>query len=239
MEPPFRKIERPITLSQEVFESIKEAILKKQVLPGQKLPTEQQLCDMFSVSRTAIREALQMLSAKGMVEIRRRSGIFVNELSSEEPVSVTTTYLQLHFNDSMILHLFSIREIMEPQLAKLAAIRRTDEDMQSLESILEKVKDESSDAPFHRAVALASKNPLALMMLDPVLALTPRVQEFMSTHIDSYENSSPAYHARILSAIKERNEAMAAEEMLEHLQIDEVQLEDAILKLSGKSTILK
>jgi len=239
MDHSFKKIERPITLSQEVFESIREAIVQKKIGTGQKLPTEQQLCEMFSVSRTAVREALQMLSAKGLITIRRRSGIFVSDFPAAEAISAATTYLQLHFGDSMILHVFGVREMIEPHLSKLAAIRRTDDDLRILESILSNVKNEASDASFHRAVAVASRNPVALMLLEPLLALNPQVQEFMSSHIDNYENSSPAYHARIFNAIKERNEAMATEEMLEHIQIDAVQLEDAILKLSGKSAILK
>jgi GntR family transcriptional repressor for pyruvate dehydrogenase complex len=239
MDFPFQKVERPVTLSQEVFESIRDAIMQRKIEPGQKLPTEQQLCEIFSVSRTAVREALQVLSAKGLIAIRRRSGIFVSDFPSNEAISAATTYLQLHFSDSIILHVFEVREMIEPQLCKLAAIRKTEEDLRSLETILANVKDESSDASFHRAIAVASKNPVALMALEPLLAVTPQVQEFMASHIENYENSSPAYHARIFGAIRDGNEAMAAEEMLEHIQIDAVQLEDAILKLSGKSAILK
>ncbi|RMD92070.1 MAG: FadR family transcriptional regulator, partial [Calditrichaeota bacterium] len=78
----FSRIGNHRTLSQEIEHKIETAILEKKLIAGQKLPTEKELCEMFGVSRTALREALQMLSARGLLYIKKGSGVFVNDFSA-------------------------------------------------------------------------------------------------------------------------------------------------------------
>ncbi|NPE31859.1 FadR family transcriptional regulator [Methanococcoides sp. SA1] len=73
----FDKIGKSQTLSQEIVANIEQAIREKKFQVGEKLPTEKELCEMFGVSRTAIREALQMLSAQGLINVHKGKGSFV------------------------------------------------------------------------------------------------------------------------------------------------------------------
>ena len=82
MEDIFQKIGNSYTLSQRIVQQIENLIREKKLLAGQKLPTEKELCENFSVSRTAIREALQVLSAKGL--IKGNGGLFIGASDGTE-----------------------------------------------------------------------------------------------------------------------------------------------------------
>ena len=131
----FDKIGPELTLSQQVEEKIEEVILQKKILPGEKLPTENELCSMFGVSRTALREALQMLSARGLISIRKGSGIYVNLYSMEEVLKPMQLYFELNFSRDSIRHFVDIRKMIEPEVARRAAENRSEEDAEELQSI--------------------------------------------------------------------------------------------------------
>ena len=79
-----KKIDRDAPLSQKIEEQLREAILQKVFVPGERLPSETELVDIFGVSRTAIREALRILAGKGLVEIKGRGGVFVSKAELSE-----------------------------------------------------------------------------------------------------------------------------------------------------------
>jgi len=72
----FSKIGSGLTLSQKIE--------RRKLLPGTRLPTEKELCTQFAVSRTALREALRRLSARGLIDIRKGSGMYISELKIED-----------------------------------------------------------------------------------------------------------------------------------------------------------
>ena len=84
MDEIFGKIGTAQTLSQKIERRIEEAIRQKKLLVGTKLPSERELCEMFAVSRTALREALRRLSARGLIQIKKGSGMFVSELKNSD-----------------------------------------------------------------------------------------------------------------------------------------------------------
>ena len=97
MEILFKKIGSSKTLSQEIVENIEKHIVSKNLIAGQKLPTEKEMCEMFGVSRTALREALQMLSARELISIKKGSGIYVNELSTRMATKSMRFFLEMNF----------------------------------------------------------------------------------------------------------------------------------------------
>jgi GntR family transcriptional repressor for pyruvate dehydrogenase complex len=226
MEISFDKIKRPSTLSQEIVESIERSILEKKLIPGQKLPTEQELCEMFSVSRTSVREALRMLSARGLVSIKKRSGIFVSEFSSSDALSSIGLYLELNFDRNYILHVFDIRRAIEPEVCQWAAIRREPTDLENLEANLarmelcdpeDRVKENLLDQEFHSLIALASRNPVVPLVLEPVFSLMPRIRAMVYANIPNCKSSALYHHRRIMGAIRQQDGATAFRAMAEHI----------------------
>lgn len=221
----FDRIQRPATLSQEIVDAIERSIVARDLAAGTKLPTEQELCAMFSVSRTVVREALRMLSARGLVTIRKRSGIFVNELSSRDAASGIGLYLALHFDKDYILHYFNVRQAVEPLICRWAAEHRSPSSIWEMEKNLLRLEDcgpedqegaHALDLEFHQMLAAATKNPLVPLMMHPVYALMPRIRAIVAAHVPD-PGMVLEQHRRILMAVRQRNEDAACREMQHHI----------------------
>jgi len=229
---PFKPIHRPATLSQFIMENVERSILERKLVPGQKLPTEQALCEMFSVSRTAVREALRMLSAKGLISIRRRSGSFVNDLSTGDTTSSFRLLLNLAFDREYVDHVLALRVLIEPEVARWAAAQRTEEDLVRLQKNLDAmakadpadpVFESALDQEFHVALAAASHNPVVPLVLQPVFTLMPRIRALVYRHVPHCETSALAYHRKMFRAIRAGEGDQAAEIMRRHVEIARAQ----------------
>ncbi|MDZ7373410.1 MAG: FadR family transcriptional regulator [candidate division KSB1 bacterium] len=225
-EIPFVPVHREESLSLKVEKQIRDAILRKVFLPGERLPSELELCEAFGVSRTAVREALRMLSARGLVEIRKGSGAYVAELSPAIVVDPFAHLLEMKCGPESHLHLVQVRKFLEPDVARLAACQRSDEDLRILrqqlaimEATFDGAPDEMilADIEFHRQLAAISRNPLVPIVLEPLFQLLPR---FIS---DTYKQERAPdlairYHRRILEAVEKRDGDGAYQAMREHLE---------------------
>jgi len=134
---------RPIKqtrVSEEVTEQIKQCILLGDFKAGDKLPTERELMEEFQVSRVAIREALRALENSGFVETRQGAsgGTYVIDLSFEK---LSSAFIDLFLAEKIsIPEMFHVRVLIEPEVARLAALRITPEAAKKLEEIL--IKEE-------------------------------------------------------------------------------------------------
>lgn len=230
MQDIFGKIGKPLTLSQEIELNIEDAIRQKKLEPGQKLPSEKELCIMFGVSRTALREALRMLSARGLLDVRKGDGVYVNNFSSTHASKPMSLYLELQFDKDYIMHLVHVRQMIEPHIARLAAINRTDEDLEKFELNLEKFSNRDQDdqeiarldVEFHTAITRASGNPLIPLIMDPLFSMLPRVKALIVSHLKKVKSdNAPNYHQKIFDKIKQQDEKGAFETMKAHLEIAE------------------
>lgn len=226
----FDKIGKPLTLSQEIESKIEDAIRQKKLAPGQKLPSENELCTMFGVSRTALREALRMLSARGLLYVRKGDGIYVNNYSSSQASKPMSLYLELQFDKEYIMHLVHVRQMIEPHIARLAAKNRTEEDLKRIESNLEKFLDRDQDAQriaqldveFHTAIAQASGNPLIPLIMDPLFSMLPKIKTLIVNHLKKVKSdNAPTYHQKIFDMITMQDEQGAFDAMKAHLEIAE------------------
>ncbi|MFW5754222.1 MAG: FadR/GntR family transcriptional regulator, partial [Marinilabiliaceae bacterium] len=121
----FSKIGTTQTLSQKIERKIEEAIRQKKLMQGAKLPSEKELCELFGVSRTALREALRRLNARGLIEIRKGSGMYVSEIKIEDAIKSLNLYYDLSFDSNLISQIIEVRRILEPEISRLAARNRT------------------------------------------------------------------------------------------------------------------
>jgi len=155
-----------------VVGSIGEGIIKGRYPPGSLLPREPELIAKFGVSRTALREALKVLAAKGLVETRQRVGTRVRsqEQWNHFDPEITGWNLANGFRDGFVHDLIEFRQITEPAAARLAARRASVKDLAAIAAALEGMqvaaaeKDPAAyaeaDARFHICVFLASHNNL-------------------------------------------------------------------------------
>ena len=120
-------------LTMGTAQKVKSMIIQRGMKPGDRLPTEKELTELFGVSRSTLRESMKFLRAENVVVIRQGSGTFVSTGTGigEDP-------LGLHFTNQehLLANLFETRLLIEPQIAGLAVQRATPQDIRNLKQIL-------------------------------------------------------------------------------------------------------
>mgnify|MGYP006293561189 CR=1 FL=1 len=227
----FDKIGKAQTLSQEIVENIEKAITDKKFSPNEKLPSEKELCEMFGVSRTAVREAIQMLSARGLIHVYKGKGIYVSDYAASNVVRPMSLFLELNFDIDYMLHLIHVRRILEPEIARDAAIKRTDEEVKELKKILAVFKQTSEkdfekqgelDKDFHMVLANACKNPIIPVITEPIYQLMPKMKTLIYKNVDVARFDADVYHEKIYHAILNKKAKEAEKLMEKHLSIAEI-----------------
>jgi len=227
MDDIFSKIGTGLTLSQKIERKIEEAIRQKKLLPGSKLPTEKELCAQFAVSRTALREALRRLSARGLIDIRKGSGMYITELKIEDAINSLHLYYDLNFNSKLILQIIEARRLFEPEIARLAAINRTDEDIKKLQKNLvelEKCNPDNTQLEvdlinrFHMTLAKSTGNPIIIISLEPVYSLLPRLRNLIYGNIEGEKEYTIKYQSDLLIALKNKDQQKAYESSIALLE---------------------
>ena len=213
-------------LSERVADQLREGIQKGDFAPGAQLPTENALVELFGVSRTVIREAISTLRVDGLVKAHQGRGVFVCEDISQQPFRLCSKDLSEkdHMEQAMELRL-----CMEVSNAEIAAVRRTDADMQSMAAALQKQHaahlggelGQAEDFSFHLAVANATKNSY---MVDFLRFLGPFIIPVNSMHLmdqeelPTYQESLREEHLAIADAIKSGDADAAGAAMRTHLR---------------------
>jgi GntR family galactonate operon transcriptional repressor len=196
---------------------------------GDMLPREEELCAMLGVSRTSVREAIKVLSAKGLVEARRRVGVRV--LSRDEWRLLDPVVLSWHpdiQNDSeLISGLIEARRIFEPAAAELAARRGTGSDLAAIEAAFNAMRDSiphdldgvcRADLAFHRSVIAASHN-VVLKGLIGMLEAALSASFLVTNRLMEAQSRALAAHQAVLEAIRMRDTAGARAAMNRLLDI--------------------
>jgi GntR family transcriptional repressor for pyruvate dehydrogenase complex len=123
--------------TEEVLAQLKEAILRGVFKEGNKLPSERELTEQFNVSRGVVREAIRALQVTGMVEIKQGplGGAFVKEISFG---LLDTGFSDLYFSNRLtITEVVRVRQFIEPEVARLAALNINDEYRKKMETALQ------------------------------------------------------------------------------------------------------
>ena len=126
---------REVLLSEEIIKDIEEAIIKGELKPGDKIPSEQLLMEHYNVSRTTLREAIKSLVSNGTLEIKRGKGTFVCDLPGMVKDPLGLSYLGVK---NLNKYLYETRLIFEPEITRLSALRATDEEI----SVLKQLSDD-------------------------------------------------------------------------------------------------
>lgn len=217
----------PTSVYEKVLLQLKTAIMHGDLKPGDKLPAERTLAEMLGVSRTSIREALKMLAASGMVEIKHGQGVFITEQKS--PGNLLLDFFGQNLIDNKTLEdLFELRKLIETQNAIWACQRGSDEDIEDLANLVEKTikmvhENEQDlvilakqDSEFHTKLAEASGNKIIVRVMHDLLDLLDE-SRCHALSIPSRPLKSLLEHQEIVKALKIRDVELVRKKMLLHL----------------------
>jgi len=235
------KIVRTSRLYEQIVQQIEETILKGELKPGDQLPAERDLAEQFGVSRTAVREAVKALREKGLVEAYTGRGTFVTNGTSHAIRQSLDLMVRIGQGEGAAC-LAEVREILEPEIATLAAMRAEEQHLATMREAVT-VMDASfqdgdafieADLDFHLSLAEAAANPIILSLIDSIVGLL-REQRLGTFQTPGGPQRGQYYHRRILAAVEARDADQARLEMRAHLQ--QVR-EDSRLPSEGKERML-
>lgn len=230
--PPARRpafaLDRVHTAPEQVVAQLKRAILSRQLRPGDRLPPEGELAAKFGVSRQVLREALKVLAANNLITSNRGrdGGTFVVNPGTEMVARSLAETLQMMLDlDSVSLgEIVEARQTVEVGCARIAAQRRTAEDLEAMRQALERASaDHTSaeewldlDVVFHEAEAAAGHNRVLALPLAAMHAVVqPRLNRLIYPLLDP--KAVVAQHREIYEAIRDRDPDRAERMVLRHL----------------------
>ena len=232
-----KKISKNVPLSNKVGEQIKEAILKKVFKPGERLPSENELAETLGVSRTAVREAIHRLTGEGLIKTNGRYGIYVSGMDVSSVVNPFANLMQLKFGKMSHLYLKQARISFEPEIARLAAKMRSEENLEELKCSLQKMietKEDRSvmivhDINFHRILASSTDNPIMPLIMEPVFSMLGKFikENFQLSHAP---DTAILQHQEVLKYVDQQKEQDAYDAMTIHMQTAEKHLLEHNLK---------
>lgn len=140
----FGRIDRPRRLPDEVAGSINEAIESGQLMPGDRLPTEQELSQRFGVARTVVREAISLLRYDGIVDSRRGVGAFVTDRDQRSAFRISPACFEKR---KQIVQLLQLRTGVQAGASALAAEMHSEEQMQIIEDVFARMEESDRRGP--------------------------------------------------------------------------------------------
>ena len=208
-------------LAETVGQQLAEAV--RDLPPGTRVPSERELMKRLGVGRSTVREALNGLALLGLVEIHHGQGVFVAERSPE--IEIEISELQRSLMKGVTREFIEARLLVEVEVARLAAERRTDADLERIKETIDAL-ERSGDAPteeaiesatqFNQAVAEASHNEVLAGIIDSFVQLmVERAPDLYER--DDFRHWDVDEHTRIYEAIAASDPDLAAERMRDHI----------------------
>lgn len=223
--------------SEAIFEQVKSLIMRGELKPGDRLPSERNMMELFHRSRPTVREALRMLERSGYIRtIPGSNGAVVLKPNNK--------LLENSLKDALMVGHISLADISEYRRSSevttviWAVHRRTEEDIQAMEQYLADMKNSiddyetfiSMDSHFHGLLAAASQNKVSVIfnrafskvnqafMKDKLLSLPPEEKHAMACRVQ-------AMHEAIFEAVRDQDEERAKEAMLVHMNVFSLDLQ--------------
>ncbi|WP_432040273.1 FadR/GntR family transcriptional regulator [Streptomyces cucumeris] len=205
-------------LADQVIAQLRAQITSGEWPVGSRIPTEPELVEQLGVARNTVREAVRALAHNGLLDIRQGSGTYV--LATSELAGV----MHRRFAAADPQHVAELRSALETKAARLAAERRTAQDMKGLDAQLDRRERAwesgdleafvEADATLHMAVVAASHNPVLAELYADLGAV---VRDFLRADVDgAMRPELHVDHARLVEAIRERDAERAAAEASTH-----------------------
>lgn len=203
------------SLQERVYEQLKGAILSGEIKPGERL-LETQLAQSLGVSRIPLREAIRKLERDGLVVAFPRRGVYASSISPRD-----------------IDDVYAVRVVLEGLAARLAAERRTDEQLARLDRIVAEMKEQADRGDsnglfatgrcFHEAVLEASGNAKLVPLMDLMRSQIERIRQ-LRMRVSARTHDVYREYAAIRDAIRRGDGATAEAEMRAHVERPRVEL---------------
>lgn len=222
----FNSLQRQ-NLSEQVVHEIGLSIMRNDFKPGDTLSSEPELSLQFNVSRPVMREALKILSAKGLIESRPRTGTKVRpraDWNILDPDVIGWLY-EVGPDRSFLDALCEVRLMFEPTAARLAAARGTEEEIKTIEECYRHMEEGvnapetyiPADMAFHTAICVAAHNEM-LQKITETLTTSLHVSRVVTSHLPGANLAAMPLHWSVAEAIRKGDE-QAAEEAMRKLVI--------------------
>ena len=209
-----------------VAEQIEKRILDGELRSGDRLPTEREMAEQFRVSRTAVREAMKILSQKGLVDMRPGRGTIVIDGANEAMQHSIGLVMKLKLGEvGGSDNLVEVRGILETEIAALAAARATEKEIAAMQEAVDEMDDSLGDADafiaadnrFHEALAQATQNALILILVRSIVnPLSEQRKQIFN--VEGGPQRGQIHHRRILESVMQRDPEAARAAMRSHLR---------------------
>lgn len=232
---------KSVRLSDQAVNQLRALIISGEFNPGDKLPSESELCEKLEVSRSSVREALRTLESRGLILVRTGSGAFV----SDRPfsfIAMTEAMEWLLKRQEYLAQILQVREVNEGLAAALVAPNVTDDLLRRLHQIVQEQHELAGAAPnlereseldieFHELIAAASGNTLVHELVSSI------VREFCSSnrallYVSGKMAISIKEHEAVIQAIAGRDPVRAEKTMRAHV----ARVRNDILQVKSKNS---
>lgn len=220
-----------MALTDEAITKIRAMIRSGELPPGARLPPEPQLAAQIGLSRSGVREAVKVLEAARVLDVRRGDGTYVTSLGPGlllEGVGLAVELLR----DDTLLEVMEVRRLLEPMATGLAAIRMSSEDLDALGKNLEDMRAAKDDAEllirydtaFHRTVVTATGNETLASLLEGLSTRTVRARVWRGLIEANASHITLAEHEAIYRALLARDQLLAQSTAMVHVNTSEAWL---------------
>lgn len=235
------RIQSRQSLAEQLAEDLLSDIVRGIYAPGSRLPPEPTLAEETGVSRLTLREAVKNLCQRGVLRVEQGRGTFVNPLDRWSPfdAAVLAARAAVTEDPTLFRQMIEIRRIVEVGVAGLAAGRRSDAHLTTMESAVGEMREAMAagdlewftraDMRFHDAIMTAAENPFTVALFEPIRALSYRVRR-MTSETSPLQERAFSQHVSIMEAIRQGDATGASGIMDEHLRTSEAIIEDLATK---------
>ncbi|MFA6810315.1 MAG: FadR/GntR family transcriptional regulator [Desulfoplanes sp.] len=209
-------------LYEQLADRIRTMIEQGELCPGDRLPAERTLAQTFQVSRNSVREAIKQLEERGVLESRIGAGTYV--ATEDQETLVKTLAGELEKGKKKLREIFEIREILEPQIAALAAERISLQDIRLLEQLVAAQKKalgnitsfSKLDTRFHTLLTKTTRNSILAQVFEKLRKILKESRSEPLMNASRQAISIPGHEA-ILNALKNHDPVQAAKAMRDHI----------------------
>jgi GntR family transcriptional repressor for pyruvate dehydrogenase complex len=211
-------------LYKQVVDQLQDLIITEVFRSGEKLPGERELAERLGVSRTVVREAIRVLSVRGLVQVKAGCGTYVRKPSPDDAAAPIELLLKLQKCPDFFDNLYEIRRTLEVEIAGIAAERATEEDHAVIEGAIDGMATHLDDLEqfvqyglaFRSALAAATHNDLFSVLLSATRDLWFKGERLAYQSPGAAEGGL-AHCREVLKRVKERDPERARQAMCDHI----------------------
>lgn len=217
-----RKPVKTGSVSKLVFERIKEALINKELVPGDYLPSETELAKNLGVGKSSVREAVKMLEAMGVVEVRQGNGTIISDHTDRN--SINSLIFQLILENGSEKDVLDLRKMFETSYTIMAMNNATKEDVSKIEKTIEIFdkninagkQEVDDDLNFHYAILESTHNPFVIIIGDSILQL---FKTSIYKSVKQMPDIALADHISIFNAFRKKDERELTDAIVKSLSV--------------------